>query len=950
MSKRGFGIIILAAVLAMALVSCTVPRAAVQSLPSEPRDPSLVQGVLPNGFQYLVMKNTRPKERVSVHLNVFAGSVNEKENEQGVAHFLEHMLFNGSEHFKPGELITYFQSIGMDFGADANASTSFFSTVYDLNLPKGDQKHLEEGFLVIKDYAGGALLLQSEIDRERGVILAEKRERDSVSYRTFEEELGFEFPGSLLSRRLPIGKDEVIRGANRDIFKSFYDRWYRPDNMALVVVGDVDPELVVRLVKETFSSLKPRSQEKIDRQPDIAWTARKGINPCYLYEPEAGNTEITLERIKYNPFAPETLESLEEDVVRFLGDMMLDNRLSKMVREQEADFTRVDVYSGSYLRNAEISAVQASCEPGRWQASLTQLETGLRQAVDYGFSVRELNRVKADYISTLESDLAGRSTRESTRLARSILSALNNGTLFLSPEQRLEILKPFVENLGVERVNAAFKMSWQPDHRLVMVTGNADLGSRGAEKIREVYKTAAGTPLAAYKTAEAKAFPYLALPDKKAAMVIEDRDVNGLGITRAVFDNQIRLNLKQTDFKKGEFRFKAVFGNGRAGIPEELTGLSSLAESLVEESGLGQMDLDQLHAALAGKDVSIGFDINASDFSLEGTASTKEAELVFQLLYAYLADPGFRQSGLALAKSRYRQGYEAMKRTPEGIMAIRGQPFLAGGDPWFGIAPPKTAENITLPMIENWLRPQFATAPLEVSVTGDFNMDQVLTAARVYLGALAERGIPEKDVLLKKEIRFPAGRSLSLNLATKIDKGVVRAVFKTDDYWDIMQTRKLSLLSRVFSERLRKQIREALGASYSPYVYNDPSLVFKHYGVMQAVVSTSPDDFDLVAGQMKKIASSLCREGVAEKELALVKAPVMSHLKELRRDNGYWLNSVMSDSFRHPEKLDWAGHLIEGYQSITADELSAMARRYLKTDDSALILIRPASTADQPSQ
>ena len=244
------------------------------SLPDTPKDPALIHGVLPNGFQYFIMKNTTPKDRVSVHLNVFTGSVNETEEERGLAHFLEHMVFNGSEHFKPGELITYFQSIGMDFGGDANASTSFFHTVYDLDLPKGDREHLEDGFLVLRDYAEGALLLQSEIDSERGVILSEKRERDSVSFRAFKKQLAFELPGSIIAKRMPIGKKEVIKEADREVFKGYYDRWYRPDNMALVVVGDVDTALVAKLVQDQFASMVNRS------------TGKPAVEPGYrLYAP-----------------------------------------------------------------------------------------------------------------------------------------------------------------------------------------------------------------------------------------------------------------------------------------------------------------------------------------------------------------------------------------------------------------------------------------------------------------------------------------------------------------------------------------------------------------------------------------------------------------------------------------------------------------------------------------
>ena len=231
----------------------------------------MVHGVLSNGFQYVLMKNTTPEDRVSIHLNISAGSVHETDDEQGIAHFLEHMLFNGTEHFPPGELVRYFQSIGMDFGADVNARTSFFHTVYDLNLPKGDRTHLEDALLVIQDYVGGAWLLEDEIESERGIILAEKQERDSVSYRTFKKSFAIELPGSLLPERMPIGETSVIEATNRKLLKQFYDRWYRPDNMVLVMVGDMDLPAARQMIQERFHSFEPRLSQP---NPDAGITGR----------------------------------------------------------------------------------------------------------------------------------------------------------------------------------------------------------------------------------------------------------------------------------------------------------------------------------------------------------------------------------------------------------------------------------------------------------------------------------------------------------------------------------------------------------------------------------------------------------------------------------------------------------------------------------------------------
>ncbi len=915
-------------------------------------DPALVHGVLSNGFQYVLMENSTPNDRVNVHLNIFAGSINETDEEQGVAHFLEHMLFNGSEHFKPGELVEYFQSIGMDFGADANASTSFFRTTYDLTLPKGDNQTLEDAFLVIKDYAGGALLLEEEIDRERGIILAEKRERDSVSYRTFKQELSFELPGSLLNQRLPIGTDAVLETADKKLLKSFYDRWYRPNNMALVIVGDMDIKKTQALIKKKFSSLQPRKM--ISGEPgDIIWKSRKGIWAFYHYEPEAGNTEVTIERVSHTPFEPETLEKLKENVLGNLADSVIQNRLSSMVRKQSASFSSASVYSGTFLHNVSMAAINASCEPDKWEQSLGELEKTLRQAIEKGFLPQEIARAKADFISSLDAGVLQADTRKTSGLAHSILGAINRQGLFLSPLQKQELLKPYIQGLTLEEVNQAFQKSWANDQRLILVSGNAKISENGNktanEQIMELYRKSAAQPIQKFKRFESKAFPYLPLPISKAALRNRKEDVKGLGITQVEFQNNLRLNLKTTDFKKGEFQFKVVFGQGRASEPESLPGISYIAESTIRQSGFQSMDPDQIGEALAGKDVGIGFSINDNYFALSGYGDPDEAESIFQLIYTYLKDPGFRPEGLALAKTHYKQMYEALKRTPDGIMRIRGNRFLAKGDPRFGLASPEKINKITLEEIETWLKPVFKTSSIEISIVGDFDPDTIIQYAGTYLGALKTRdGSPESEResnshKVTRDVFFPKGEKLTLTLDTKIDKGMVRIAFLTDDFWDIMKTRKLSLLAKVFSERLRKTIREELGASYSPYVYNNPSLIYDGYGVMHVVVNVLPETSDIIFKQVEKIANLLAREGIEKKELDLVKKPLLNQLTVLRQTNAYWLNSVMANSVHHPERLDWANHMVSGYSAITHDDLTILAKQYLKINEGALIIIKPGN-------
>lgn len=939
MSNRALNLLILGLLF---LFSCASgPRLIVNPEAGAPIDPGIVYGVLPNGFQYVLMKNTTPEDRVDLHLNVFAGSLNETDDQQGVAHFLEHLLFNGSEHFKPGELVRYFQSMGMDFGGDANANTSFFNTVYDLSLPKGDQKHMEEAFVIIQDYAKGALLLEEEIDRERGIIFAEKRERDSVAYRTFKKTLGFELPDSRFNQRFPIGIDPVLKKADRRLLKAYYDRWYRPDNMALIVVGDFDPKAVLPMITQRFSKLTPRTFA-LKKSIPTRWEEHRGIKTFYHHEPEAGSTDVTIETASWIPFKAQTLDVIKKRTLMQMAHAMLQNRLSRMVSRQTADFSEASVFSGSFLQNISLSAIHATCEPLKWKQGLRQIENVLRQGLLYGFTDKELDRVKAEFLSSLEQQVDQAGSRKSPDLSRDILATINQGGLLLSPNQKLELLGPYIQAVSVKAAHNALKEAWAKDHRLVLVTGNADIRTPHPETaILEAYRDSLADKVGRYEGFESGRFPYLELPTSLAGTRARRDNVNGLGITTIELENNIRLNLKKTAYKQNEFLFKVCFGEGEKSEPVSMPGLAFVSESVLTKSGLGKLDTDQLEEALAGKNVTIGFDVNENDFSFSGAGDPKEAALIFQLIYHYLKDPGFRAEALDLSRIRYKQEYDSLVRTPEGIMQIKGDRFLAKDDPRFGLPGPEMLNAYTLEDVKHWLAPVFRHSPVEVSLVGDFDLEEMIALASKYMGAVEKRKKFPGDVSHPGKIGFPQGRQLELKVDTKIDMGIVHLAFLTDDFWDIMQTRRLSVLSRVISERLRIAIREDIAETYSPYVYNNPSLIFEGYGVLHAVVNVKPEHHELVYNKIKEIIVSLAREGVSKNEADLALKPVLNQLKVLVKTNGYWLNSVLANASRYPEKLDWALNMTEGYKSITNDDLTSLAKKYLKIENSALIVIKP---------
>ncbi len=906
-------------------------------------DPALVCGRLANGFGYVLMENRHPKSRVSIHLYVRAGSLNETDDQQGIAHFLEHMQFNGSTHFPPGKLVRYFQSIGMQFGNDANAHTGFNETVYDIVLPAGDEESLKEGLLVMQDYAMGALLLQEEVDRERGVILSELRARDSADYRTFTSTLQFELPDGLIAKRMPIGKVNVIEKADRSIFKNFYDTWYRPENMVLVMVGDFKSPVAESLVKTRFGDFSARAP-KAD-PPDMGTIDHKGLKTFYHHEPESGGTTISIETIRQASLKADSLSLRRRELIEEIADEIVQNRLDSMQKQPHAPFTSAAVGSGVYLNHVRYAELSADSNAQNWQATLAALEQTLRQAKRFGFNASEFKRVKKELLSALDNAVKEAPTRDSTQLARSMIRDLSRGRVIQSPSQQRDMLAPMLDSISLSEVHRAFLDNWPDDHQLVIVTGNVDLENASTDlprtRIKRAFEASAQKEVQPIKEQAIVSFPYLPMPEATGEIASRET-IEDLGITRVLFKNGIRLNLKVTPYKTNEVLANLIFGRGRSREPRDRAGLSLVTSAVINESGMGAMDTDTLERALAGKQTSVGFSIRNGYFGFFAESVPREMPLLFQLFYAHLTDPGFRDDAMQLVQERLRQQYQSMNRSIEGMMRIEGARVLAGGDTRFGMPPLEKMQAIDLNAVRRWIMPPLTSAPLELSIVGDFNEEEAIDLAGRYLGSLPPRdGIQASD---RTDLPcLPEGTFHQIDVDTQIQKAMLVVAWPTADFWDIHRTRRLSVLADVFSERLRDRIREKLGASYSPYAFNRASRTYAGFGSLQAHISITPDQMDKVLHEVKAIAEDLSRNGITKDELQRALDPTLTTIKDYRETNGYWLRSVMTASSRHEQQFDWARSFLDDYRSINREEVAALAKTYLTNDRPAVLVIRPKS-------
>ncbi len=900
-------------------------------------DPNLLFGTLENGLRYVLMVNREPKNRVAMYLNVQAGSLHETDAQRGAAHYLEHMLFNGTTHYPPGTLIEYFQSIGMEFGADTNAHTGFDETVYNLLLPSGEPAVMANGLKVLADYARGALLLEPEVERERGIILAEKRSRDSAESRVSKAQLRFDFMGSLVAERDPIGTEEVLKTADSRLLRTYYDRWYRPDNMIVIVVGDMDPAEAGRLVRDNFSALKGPAEAAAC--PDWGKVKDTGTEVLLLPEPELGYTGVHLATVFNTEPRRDDLAWQLEQFQRYVAITLLNNRLRQLEQQADSPLTKAMAMGGVLARRFGYASLGARCEARRWRQALEMLQTTLSQLLRDGFSEQELRRGREEVRAMLDKAVQTAASRDSRMIAQDIIRKLNDNEVVLSPQQDMAIFAPMLERMTVAEVNGALRRLWAGSRRLVHVVGQVEAGltgGQGEEVIRQAFLAHGQQSVGPWTEAQRAPFPYLPRPER-AGEVIERVEHTDIGVVSTVFAGGVRLNCKRTDFQAKQVLLSIQFGRGR--LTEPTPGIGQLAESVLKESGVGGLTREQLDAALAGTNVQVDFRVGNDSFALNGSSLSDELELLLQLARTRLQDPAFRPEAMARTRELLQQMYAQMGRAVEGAMLLEGEPFLGGGGSEYGLPAWEAVARIELAQIASWLHPVLAGAELEINLVGDFDPLKAEQLVALYFAGGQRKPVEEPEV---RPLVFPVGQERRLSVPSSIDKALLAVAWRTADFWDISRTRRLNLLAAVVDDRLRLTIREELGATYSPQVFSLPSRIRPNFGLLQGRLTVDPAQAKTLAQVIKQTAADLGVRGVSQDELHRAKEPVLTSIRDARRTNRYWLEAVLNQSSRHPQQLQWPLTMEADFAAITAEELTALAARYLRAEQAAVVLVAPA--------
>jgi len=906
-----------------------------------PADPGVTWGRLDNGLRYALLHNPEPRGRISARLAVRVGSLYENEGQRGLAHFLEHMAFNGSRHFPSANVVEFFQRLGMDFGGDTNASTGFDRTIYQLELPDTKPETLREALTFFADVAGGLLLEPREIEKERGIILSEKRDRDSVGLRTFRAELEFLVPDTRFPQRLPIGTEQVIQTAGRDRFAEFYDAWYRPERMILVLAGDLDPAAVEPLVKELFAPLAARAPAL--PEPHLGTVTPSDDVVALLHpEKEAGSTNVALETVVPYAFEPDTAASRRKYLPRSLALRMLNRRLSVLAKKEGAPFLSglvgvTEQYD--FFRNA---SVELNCRPDQWSAALAVAEQELRRALDHGFQPEELAEAVAEMRNNLEQAVRTAPTRRSPALADELADDLLDRNVTVHPAAELALFMPALAAVTPGDCAAALRATWQEAAgRRIFVSGNLEL-PHAAQDIAAAFNASRHTLVTPPPRTAAAAFAYTGFgPPGKVA---ETRAVADLGATLLEFGNGVRLNLKPTDFEAGRIRVSVRVGGGTLTLPAGQRGLALLANVAFTAGGLGRHSVDDLQRLLAGRTVGLGFGAQADAFTFSGATNRDDLLLQLQLFCAYLTDPGYRPESLRQVHKAADQLYLQLAHTPDGPLQLEVANLLAGGDPRFGLPPKDVLLGRSLGELQAWLAPQFATGPIEIAIVGDFAPEATIAAVARTFGALPTRREKPGYEDSRRVAKLAAPVARAYTVESEIPKALVRLYWPATDSRDVKLARRLRLLSDVFADRLRVRIREELGGTYSPNTASDLSDTYPGYGYLIADATVAPDDTRRITDAIKAVAAALHDGGVTEEELVRAKQPVLTALRESSRTNAYWVGPVLAAAQEFPERLDWSRTRYTDNESVTAAELSALAKEYLdpaKASEFSVIPVPP---------
>jgi zinc protease len=903
-------------------------------------DGRVTWGKLDNGLRYAIMPTKSAPTRGSLRMFLQVGSAMEADDQQGMAHFVEHMAFNGTKHFPAGETLEYFQRLGMSFGAHTNASTQIDHTVYQLELPRANEELTSDGLKLFRDFLDGMLLDAKEIDKERGVILSEQLARNTPVYRNAVGIIQSALVGTKCAERLPIGKTETIRKMTRERFVEFYESWYTPGRTVIVAVGDFDADMVETLIRKHFADAKPRNGETAD--PDFGKpTLNAGLTARFNRVPDASRTTVTLSHIVPAPEKVEDLARQRVDLIDLLIQRMMDQRLERLSHTAGAPISSASMSEERLYNLVERHDLSAECLPEKWKQAVALLDQELRRALQHGFTQSELTEAKGYLGSILEIIGSREATRQPTDLADEIVQCLEKRSVFVNPNDYMDFLKDIIAKVAASECDQQLRATWHSDNLEVSVAGNVELGETASEQLLAAYRESGQVTVKAPVDEEAKEFPYTEFGP--AGKVVERKTHDDLELVQAAFANHVRVNVRPTKFENNVIRIIVRFGGGNLELPADKPGLHMFANSCFIAGGLKDLPLDALNRQIGGRNVGVTFNVGDDAFQLRGACTKNDLDLQLQLLTAYLTAPAFRAETAEQFMQQMDAGYAQRAHTLEGVYRYDAAAFLRSDDIRYVLPQRDQVVRLTTADVQSWLAEPLAKGYMEVTLVGDVDPDTALTAVSKTLGALPARSDRKPEFAEARKLTFPTSpKTKDFRYESDTPRAVSSVCWPTPGDKDLALRRRLYVLGLVLDERLRVKIREEIGATYTPDVmYLAPS-TFPDYGFLAAQLLVEPSKAEELCKIATQVAAELATDPISDDEFKRVIQPVIDNVEPQRRENNYWLSSL-ADSQERPRALEEIRTMTTAYTSMKKADVEDVARRYLTAERATTLTIAPTA-------
>ncbi len=903
-----------------------------------PQDPDVIVGQLDNGLKYYIRQNHKPEKRVEFRLVVNAGSVLEDDDQQGLAHFIEHMAFNGTKDFSKNDLVNFLEESGVDFGADLNAYTSFDETVYMFQIPSDRQGLLDSAFMILENWAHELSFDPVEIDKERGVVHEEWRLGLGAQDRMMKKYIPIILKNSRYAVRLPIGKMSVIDSCSYDVIHRFYNDWYRPDLMAVVVVGDIDPAYAENQIKNHFQSVNnpdPERERVIYKipnngQPLVAVATDK----------EATFTNVTMFR-KMNKLFIKTNDNYRTNIKFDLFISMLNERLYEITQEPDAPFIYAGAYYGGFLsRSLDAYTLSAMVKENRVNDAIKVLMQVNKQIKRYGFTEQEMERQKAAMVDRLDKMLSEKDKTESRVFVNEYVSNYLDQEPFPGIDYEVAYTKSVLPGIKLDAINQVAYYFAKNNGLVVLVTGPEKEGViiPDEEEVLATLEKARNSEVSEFE--EKTVGKSLIKNPLPGGTIVSQSENEEFGITEIKLDNGITVALKPTTFKNDEILMTSFGFGGTSIVPDDDFISAFFAGQILSRSGVGDFDQVALKKFLTGKNVSVHPQIGEISQGIAGKSGKKDLETLFQLAYLYFTQPRKDSTAFKTFLSQMTNQFKFMMSNPQAVFYDTIFKLATQNDPRTIIIPTEEQlKSIDLDKVYSFYKSLFDNADGYTFVfTGNFNKDTILPMITKYLGSLPSH----KGETMWRDVspEFPSGIT-DVTVHKGTEPKSMAAIMMDESFVNTPADRlKMNMLIKILRIRLRESMREDQGGVYGVSVRPNITKYPKEEINLLVSWGCAPENVDKLVQTVFREMDTLKIKGPNDVNLLKARETATRDYETNFEKNNYWLNKIKTAYFNE-ENMMTLENIKETINAVTSDDLKEMANRYFNNNNYLKVILMP---------